>query len=751
MSVGAQTKASGSPDSGVADGGGRGVDRGRAAGMLFGRLSVLPVLVAVAWLVVGLPLLLLGWFTPALMLLVSLPVMAVLVFFGLRLLPAHREDAVSFGRPDQNATPWWAVLGVVAVAVAFGVNQMIYHSQFIIITRDPASYIQFAAWISHHGSLPIPQDNAAFGGTNSVLSFNSAAFYEVGRTIVPQFMAGLPMVLAAGFWIGGVNAAVAMGPILGALAVLTFGGLVARLVGARWAPLAALVLALALPMQFTSRSTYSEPLAAILFLGGLCLVIDSLRAEGAAARVLAALGGLALGLTFVVRLDGASDILPVIPYCGLLVWRGRPQAKPMIGGFALGVAYGTVDGVVLSLPYLQANWTSVKPLMIISIAVTVATILITAAAVMIRRARAREQGAPQWLRSPPWSGPQFLAEPWPGLRRLGPPRTWLPTAAAALPILVAIGFAVRPYVQVVRATGTSTSESAIAAYQLAAGQPIDPERLYYEISMDWVFWYIGIPAVIFGAIGCAILLRRALRGGIPAWTLPLLVFSWAIVSTLYRPAIAPDQPWASRRLVPAVLPGFILLAVWAVSWLDGWLRERQIARVARGAVAACCGAALVLPATITTFGLHVERGGPVGVRLTADGLAFKRTYPGEIPAVNRLCAALPAKSSVIFIINGGSKAGNELVEVVRGMCNRPAAIWMTSDLGPVPDLINGIYRAGRRPVLLAGYSNVLKPYGGPVRHIVWLRTQQDGSLLTAPPTTTRPFNLSVWMSEPPRR
>jgi hypothetical protein len=740
VSVGAQTKASGSPESGVADGGGRGVDRDSAAGRLFGRLSVLPVLIAVAWLLVGLPLLLLDSFTPVLMLAVSIPVMAVLVFFGLRLLPAGREDAVPFARPGPARTPWWAVLGVVAVAVAFGVDQMIYHSQFVIITRDPASYMQFAAWISHHGSLPIPQDNAAFGGTNSVLSFNSPAFYEVGRTIVPQFMAGLPMVLAAGFWIGGVNAAVAMGPILGALAVLTFGGLVARLVGARWAPLACLVLALALPMQFTSRSTYSEPLAAILFLGGLCLVIDCLRAEGNAARVLAALGGLALGLTFVVRLDGASDILPVIPYCGLLVWRKRPQAWPMIGGFAVGVAYGLVDGVVLSMPYLQANWTSVKPLMLISIAVTVATILVTAAAMVVSQARAANPGGPPLLRPPPWLGTRWL----------GTPRNWLPTAAAALPILAVIALAVRPYVQVVRATGLSTFESTIAAYQLASNQPIDPERLYYEISMDWVFWYIGVPAVIFGAIGAAILFRRALRGGIPVWTLPLLAFSWAIVSTLYRPAIAPDQPWASRRLVPAVLPGFILLAVWAVSWLTGWLRERQIARAARGAVVACCGAALVLPATITTFGLHVEQGGPVGVRLTADGLAAKRTYLGEIPAVNRLCAALPAKSSVIFIINGGSKAGNELVEVVRGMCDRPAAIWLTSNLRPVPDLINGIYRAGRRPVLMAGFSNVLERYGGPLRHIVWLRTQVDGSVLTSPPTGTQPFNLSVWMSEPPR-
>jgi hypothetical protein len=746
MSVGAQTKSSGSPQSGVADGGGRGGDRGKAAGMLFGRLSVLPVLVAMAWLVAGLPLLLLGWFTPVVMLLVSLPIMAVLVYFGFRLLPDQREQAQLASSPGRAAARWWPIAGVVVVALAFGVDQMIYHSQFIMITRDPASYIQFAAWISHHGSLPIPQDNSAFGGTNSWLSFNSPAYYQVGRTIVPQFMAGLPMVLAAGFWIGGVNGAVAMGPILGALAVLTFGGLVARLAGAPWAPLAALVFALALPLQFTSRSTYSEPLAAILFLGGLCLVIDSLRAEGQAARVLAAFGGLALGLTFVVRLDGASDILPVIPYCGLLVLGRRRQAWPMIGGFALGVAYGTVDGVVLSMPYLQQNWSSVKPLMQIAIGVTAATILITGITMLVqtrrqRRTRRGAQPGPGWLRAPRW----LTAPGRPWVRR-----SWLVNAAAAVPILVAIGLVVRPYVQVVRANGTSGFETAIAAYQLAAGQPIDPGRLYSEISIHWVFWYIGVPAVVFGAIGAAILIRRVLPGNLPTWTLPLLVFGWAIVTTLYRPAITPDQPWASRRLVPAVLPGFILLAVWLVRWLSGWLRDRQIASAARGAVVACCAVALVLPATITTFGLHVQHGGPVGARLTADGLAAKRTYEGEIPAVNKLCAALPPDSSVIFIVSGASRVGNELAEVVRGMCDQPSAIWMDPSLHPVYGLIRGIYRAGRLPVLLAGDAAVLKRFGGPLRHVIFLRTQQDGVVLTVPPTSTEPLNLSVWMSEPPR-
>ena len=51
-----------------------------------------------------------------------------------------------------------------------------------------------------------------------------------------------------------------------------------------------------------------------------------------------------------------------------------------------------------------------------------------------------------------------------------------------------------------------------------------------------------------------------MRGQSPVWVLPLLVFAWTITEFLYRPAITPHQPWASRRIVPAVLPGLILFA-----------------------------------------------------------------------------------------------------------------------------------------------------------------------------------------------
>ena len=544
MSARTESEASGPSASRAAPAGETGAPR-NVPGWLLGRVSVLPALVAMAWLLAGLPLLLAGRFAPVLMLVIWVPLAAVLVVFGLRWIPDRWQDTLPAPGPDRMRTPWWALAGVVLVAVAFGIEQMIYHSQQIIVSRDPASYVQFGAWIAQHGSLPIPQARAAFSGTHQLLQFQSAGFYQVGRAVVPQFMAGLPMVLAAGFWIGGVGAAVAVAPLLGACAVLTFGGLAARLAGPRWAPLAALVLALSMPEQFTSRSTFSEPLAQILFLGGLCLVIDSLESGKAGARVTAGLGGLAFGLTMLVRIDGASDILPVILYCALLLIGRRPQAVPLFGGLVAGALFGGVDGLVLSRPYLASLRGVLIPL---ALAAGI-TLIVAAAAVALR-----------WKR---------------GLPRVR--RQWLPNAAAVLAFAVMIGFTIRPYLETVRG-----SQAIVTAYQRADHLPLDPRRLYSEISLHWVFWYIGVPAVVLGTLGAALLARRCLQGRARAWVLPLMTFGWTIVTILYRPSIVPDHPWASRRLVPAVLPGFILLAVWASGWLLGWLRRMHFGRVARG-------------------------------------------------------------------------------------------------------------------------------------------------------------------------
>ena len=385
----------------------------------------------------------------------------------------------------------------------------------------------------------------------------------------------------------------------------------------------------------------------------------------------------------------------------------------MVGGI-----YGIVDGLVLTRPYLSSIKTSLVPLLLLAAVAVIAT--------LIAMALLWDKGLPK-LRG-----------------------KWLPNAVAGLVVVVMVAFALRPYVQTVRRRSSAFFESIMVSYQRADHLPVAPERLYYELSLHWVFWYVGVPAVVLATAGAALISRRCLRGQAPAWTLPLMIFAWAIVTTLYDPAITPDQPWASRRLVPAVLPGFIVLAVWASGWLSGWLRRTGTARVVHAGVMVCCVAALVLPAAVTTFGLKVASGGPVGIRLAADGLASARTYQGEIASVDRLCAAIPRDASVVFLGGTGGGDASRLTQVVRGMCGVPAASIASPRPQSVQRVVRGIEQAGRRPVFLAGVPSRLTPYGGQIRMIVNLRTTQDQNALTAPPTHTLPLDVTVWMSEPAR-
>ncbi len=251
---------------------------------------------------------------------------------------------------------------------------------------------------------------------------------------------------------------------------------------------------------------------------------------------------------------------------------------------------------MLSRPYLDSISSSLKPLA----ALVAVMLILTAVAVLARRGH----GLPA-VRS-----------------------KWLLAAPAVLAAVILLGLAARPYLNPVPRHVYNVSRL---------------ESPFWALSLHWVFWYIGVPAVLLGAAGAALLGRRCLQGRAPAWTLPLMVFSWIIFTVLLRPAIFPNQPWASRRLVPGVLPGFILLAVWMVAWLAGWLRRHGYGRVLAAGLASVCAVALLLPAATTTFGLRLRSGGPSGTRLVAHGLAFRTTYAGEVAAVEQHVRGAPAR------------------------------------------------------------------------------------------------------------
>ena len=692
------------------------------AGLLLGRLTVLPALVLASFMLTGFPLLLAGYFKPVPVVILWLALAAAVVPYAWRRIPSVTGWSPA-GEGRARPAPRWALWSLAAVSVAFGVFQAVFHSQFVIVEYDAASYMQTASWIAGHGTTVIPQ-NAQFFGHTPAVTFAGAAYYQVGSHLVPQFMAGLPMLLTLGFWAGGAGLAVFWGPVLGALAVFAFGGLAARLVGPRWAPFAALAIAVTIPMQYVSRSTWSEPLALIFLAGGLSLWIDSQRADRgqedagpwraswrqharSSSHVLAGAAGLLLGIVFLVRVDGPADVMLVIPYCGLLILRRQRQAVPLIAGLVAGTLYGSLDAAFLTAPYLiPGNTVSVEGMCAAVIALFIGTIV-----------------AVRWLR-------------WRGTELSNPPKRRLVYAVTLLPFAVTGVFLLRPYVQ--------------------RGWHVNYYHTYAPLSLHWIYWYTGLFTIAFAVVAYAMLGRRCIKGQAPVWVLPILVVACATLVFLYQPGITPHQPYASRRLVPAVLPGLILLAVWLASWLAQKSRAVHLVnvpgflkRAPRALVIVCCAGVICLPPALGNL----------------RGLAFKRTFAGEIAAVDKVCQGIPSGSSVLII---DYTMMDQFGQAIRGTCEVPVAAVHTTipesviadkgnDTPPAKIIaaVRAIVDSGHHPLVLgttqAEFAPLIKQFGkGTVSLVLSQAVNDDEHIYLGTPRGTVSETFTVYRWEPPR-
>jgi len=730
------------------------------AGSALARLTTMPALLIIAWLIPGLPLLLAGDFVPIPMLLISAPLLVALVANGLRVVPSAWPRLIQGRRDhkrDSGWASWFGLMATVAVAAGFAAWQFVEHSESVVVLRDQGVYLQTGYWLAQHGSLPIPVAAHAFGAAHAGLGFSSIGFFTHGTSVVPSLTSGLPMLLAGGFWAHGVNGAAAMGPLLGGLAVLSFGGLTARLAGPQWAPAGAVVLGLTLPEQYSARSSLAETVLQVLLFGGLCLLVDALTVrpeptvtdwlppEGwrrlfsarvwadrlTPERTLAGLAGLALGLGLLVSLDSLIYLLPLIPVAGLLVGGRLKGSITFCYGVAIGVAYGLADGYLLSRPFLDSVAHTMEFIGLLAAWLAVLTMAVVQL-LRVRRPR-------NWVRRV-------------AARR---PARWLPAFGGLIAVGLLAAFAIRPYIQTVRGAPNLHVYHFIALLQRLQGLPVDPTRTYAEDTLYWVIWYIGLPTVLLGGFGLALLVRQCLNalltwddptGAWRNWALPLAIFLIGSVAILWQPAVVPDQPWASRRLVVIVLPGLILCALWAAAWLTGHARERGARAVTAGVAGVFAVTALVVPTAATTFGAgltHTGRSG--GLRPSAQGLAFRRTGVGELAAVEQLCGSIRRDSSVVIV---DPLVAARFTQVIRGMCGVPTAWMVDQPAAAVDRTVSGIMSAGRHPVLLGSRPRQLTAFGGSPVRVLDLSTLQDPHNLTSPPTTPSRIHFSIWMVSP---
>jgi hypothetical protein len=723
-------------------------------------VTLVPALLAVAWLVPGAGLLLAGRLLPVPMMIVSSTLAVALCYFAMRRLPARWPQ---FGGADRGV-PAGALFLMMVIAAGFGLWQALFRSSQVFAGSDPGAYLQYGYWIAVHGTARIPESAAAFGGAPGLV-FAPAGFTVAGGSVTPGLLPGLPLVLAGGVWLGGLSGALLVPAVLGGCALLSFGGLVGRLCGGWPAVAAELVLAVCLPEVYTARAPLAEPLVQVLLFGGLCLFTDSLavRSRSGGGLVLAGLGGLALGLTVLASISSLVVLLPALLVLAVLFAAGRPQALPFGLGLIAGAGAGVAAGLVLARSYLAGLSAQLHLVVVCAAGFGVAWVLAAVLAFPWARSRVRRVCAFN-VRFGWFKGDQVV------LPSLGGVAQWL---ALVLPVVVLVGLAERPYFQVVRGQADPSMIAAVASLQHLERLPVDGLRQYDESSLYWVVWYLGVPVVLLACAGAAVLGRRTVEAVLDGrsavswqaarlWALPLLIIFWSVAAVLWHPSVVPWQPLGSHRLAAVVLPGLVLLAVQSSSWLTSRAALHGASRAAVVLAGSCCALAMAIPPLVTTLNPGLAARPSVGryssgisklvSRVRLHGVGASATYGGSLATISSLCASIGPSASVLFV---SSSTAGTFAPAVLELCGQPVA-WVAPGPSSPPggltavieQAVRSIEAAGRRPVLLGPSRSSVALSSGVPRLVVSLRTSGDAEDLTGAPSGTWPVTYSVWLAAP---
>jgi hypothetical protein len=476
---------------------------------------------------------------------------ALLVVAGLGVLAARRR-----GIGLQADLPGVATaLACAAVAAALTFPAFSYG----VADKDPGGYVSHAIAISSTGdysfidpllaakaedpSFPVQEltPGARFGGV-------WISDYSTGL-IVPQFYHLWPALLATSYDVGGRSALLTTVPLMGVLSMLVLCAVLRRagtgLLGSAGGLIAAgaggLLLATNMLQVWQARYPTTEVLAQALYLGALLGIVVALQTGW---RPAAGFAGLMVGVGWLNRADGILLVLLSVGLGAALLSTRRwdSRATWFAGGLAVVVPHALRQAYDFALPYSNANH-------IPSLALVAAVVVgcFAVAAVLNRLPLHRVADAVLSRRAQVVTGLLVVV------------------GAAAL---LALGY-LRP-----RLFGEDFFD-----YN---GRSI---RSYDEQIMARLTWFISLPGFALMLVGLAVVALRRWRA--PVWTIvvPTLVL-FPIYG--YTASNSTRLLWWTRRYVPTVLPGILILIALAIAFFVVW-RYRGKLLTAVPAIAALAG------------------------------------------------------------------------------------------------------------------------------------------------------------------
>lgn len=515
--------------------------------------------------------------------------------------------------PEQRLCDLLVIIGVL---VWVGFNAF-YTSSHVLTNRDPATYAVTAQWLSQDDDvrLDIPKIYEGIDGVTSI----SGGFGRAGDTIYSQGQHLLPALLGLGGRLVSHDY-LHLNVLFGGTALLTlyaFGRLLAR---PRWAAMVTAAFSVSLPIIYFSRDTYTEPLAATFVFGALALLWHAQRTRRPSLWFLA---GLTAGAGCLIRIDAYLTFVGLAAFLAIYLavnldkwWQAAKHASLFVLGAALTAVIGWLDVSILSSYYYNNS----EKLFLKQIAALALTITVGLLVVWYARRRAKRLAELE-VRTRPWR----------------------PVLAASVILLAALFFASLPLWY---ESYDATNNHLIKFIQESTGDTVEP-RLYWELAAHWTYWYLGPLLTLIGVVGLAMAAGYASVDK----RLLLLPALFVMLSTsalyLVSPSITPDQIWASRRLLPVIMPMVAIFGVVAMSWLyENHLKTLRFKHL----LVTIFAAALVV--------------GPLIVSRPFLTTADTRV----LDIVIRLCDRLPADSAVLWVGTGQITA----VQPTQAFCDIPA-------------------------------------------------------------------------------
>ncbi len=423
--------------------------------------------------------------------------------------------------------------------------------------KDPGAYVNHGISIARTGSYAIKDPTLDTARVPYVVVYSPGARFPAewinnasAHLIVPQFYHLWPAALASAYAAFGFHGVANLTPLCGVLAILLLALAVRRAFGSRLGTLAGaltgLLLATNMLEVWHAKYPTTEMFTQMLLAGTLLGVVVALATGW---RPAAGVAGMLLGISYLARPDSVLLVLLAVAVGCVLIAAGRFDGRA--GAFAIGL------GITLPHALYQAYHTAARYTLsnnipkLRTLAVIVVVPLLVAFALR---------------RFAPGLGRRVVS--WLEWRRLQVPLGVAIVGAAG--VLMVVGF-LRP-----RLFG--------ADYFNWNGQIL---RSYDEQSLRRLSWFLTLPGFALMGAGLALLALRRWRAAAWALVMPTLcllpIYAWHADNSS-------RLMWWSRRFVPVVLPGIIVLIVVALAtgltlkaWRQGWRLPVWGVRVAAGA------------------------------------------------------------------------------------------------------------------------------------------------------------------------